>query len=92
MPLKELAKRVANYMHVYTLYSAVRPFGATIMMGSWTEDHGAEVRAVFPKLFELADQETLKKIWRTKKLIKNFPRTITSIFFLIPYSFINQMA
>jgi 20S proteasome subunit alpha 7 len=44
MPLKELAKRVANYMHVYTLYSAVRPFGATIMMGSWTEDHGAEVR------------------------------------------------
>jgi 20S proteasome subunit alpha 7 len=47
MPLKELAKRVANYMHVYTLYSAVRPFGATIMMGSWTEDHGAEVRKCF---------------------------------------------
>ena len=43
MPLKELAKRIANYMHVYTLYSAVRPFGATIMLGTWTQDHGAEV-------------------------------------------------
>ena len=43
MPLKELSKRIANYMHVYTLYSAVRPFGATVMLGSWTEDHGAEV-------------------------------------------------
>jgi 20S proteasome subunit alpha 7 len=43
MPLKELSKRVANYMHVYTLYSSIRPFGATIMLGSWSEDHGAEV-------------------------------------------------
>ena len=43
IPTKELSKRVANYMHAYTLYSAVRPFGATIMLGSWTKDHGSEV-------------------------------------------------
>ena len=43
MPTKELSKRVANYKHAYTLYSAVRPFGATIMLGSWTADHGSQV-------------------------------------------------
>jgi len=47
MPTKELSKRVANYMHAYTLYSAVRPFGATIMLGSWTADHGSQVKYTF---------------------------------------------
>ena len=27
--------RVSTYMHAYTLYSSIRPFGATIMLGSW---------------------------------------------------------
>jgi len=35
---------VANYMHAYTLYSAVRPFGATIILGSWDK----QVRFLLP--------------------------------------------
>jgi 20S proteasome subunit alpha 7 len=48
IPLKELSKRTANYMHAYTLYSAVRPFGATIMLGTWTEAHGPELYCIEP--------------------------------------------
>jgi hypothetical protein len=35
---------------------------------------------VFPKLFELADQETMKKNLADQKVEKKFPRTITSNF------------
>merc|ERR1712168_1326014 len=36
------------YMHAYTLYSAVRPYGATIMLGSWTETAGPKLFCVEP--------------------------------------------
>ena len=32
------------YMHAYTLYSAVRPFGANVMLGTYSEQDGAQVR------------------------------------------------
>merc|ERR1719506_3259512 len=35
-------------MHAYTLYSAVRPFGATIMLGSWTEVAGPKLFCIEP--------------------------------------------
>ncbi|TKC45847.1 hypothetical protein EI555_000958, partial [Monodon monoceros] len=35
IPLKHLADRVAMYVHAYTLYSAVRPFGYSFMLGSY---------------------------------------------------------
>merc|ERR1712020_806984 len=44
VPTEFLANRISMYMHAYTLYSAVRPYGSTIMLGSWTEIAG-------PKLF-----------------------------------------
>lgn len=59
IPLKELSKRTANYMHAYTLYSAVRPFGATIMLGTWTEAHGPEVFQM-NKLNLIFDHESLE--------------------------------
>ena len=43
IPLKYLADRVAGYMHAYTLYSAVRPFGSVVMIGSYTETEGPQV-------------------------------------------------
>ena len=43
VPLKYLTDRVAMYMHAYTLYSAIRPFGNTIMMSSYTEEDGPQV-------------------------------------------------
>ncbi|XP_054710724.1 proteasome subunit alpha type-3-like [Uloborus diversus] len=38
VPLKYLKERVAMYMHAYTLYSSVRPFGASVIMGAYEFD------------------------------------------------------
>lgn len=38
IPPKYLAERVAMYMHAYTLYSSVRPFGASVLIASYFED------------------------------------------------------
>ena len=32
---QHLMNRVSGFMHVYTLYSAVRPFGCSLIMGSY---------------------------------------------------------
>lgn len=48
IPCKDLAERVAMYMHAYTLYSAVRPFGANIMLGSWDAVEGSKLYSVEP--------------------------------------------
>ena len=33
--VQHLMNRVSSFMHVYTLYSAVRPFGCSLVMGSY---------------------------------------------------------
>lgn len=38
IPLKFLTDRVAMYMHAYTLYSAVRPFGCGVLLGACEAD------------------------------------------------------
>ncbi len=43
IPLKYLVDRVSMYMHAYTLYSAIRPFGTNIMLGTYTKEEGAQV-------------------------------------------------
>jgi len=48
VPLPQLCQRVSGYMHAYTLYSSVRPFGATGMFGSWSQDRGAELYCLEP--------------------------------------------
>ncbi len=46
IPVQHLADRVANYVHTYTLYSFVRPFGTTAMLGSYTETEGPELYCI----------------------------------------------
>merc|ERR1711953_202973 len=46
IPVKYLTDRVSNYVHAYTLYSALRPFGTTIMMGSYTDIDGPELYCI----------------------------------------------
>ena len=46
IPVKYLTDRVSNYVHAYTLYSALRPFGTTIMMGSYTDIEGPELYCI----------------------------------------------
>ncbi|XP_023015995.1 proteasome alpha7 subunit [Leptinotarsa decemlineata] len=38
IPLKYLNDRVSMYMHAYTLYSAVRPYGCSVILASYDED------------------------------------------------------
>ncbi len=33
-----LTERVSMYVHAYTLYSSVRPFGSSLLVGSWEDD------------------------------------------------------
>lgn len=47
IPLKYLVDRVAMYMHAYTLYSAVRPFGCSVMMAAYEAD-GPQLYMVDP--------------------------------------------
>ncbi|VCW74077.1 unnamed protein product [Gulo gulo] len=42
-PLQCLADRVAMYIHAYTPYSAVRPFGSGFMLGSYSVNDGAQL-------------------------------------------------
>jgi len=48
IPLKFLSDRVAMYMHAYTLYSAVRPFGCSVALGSYDEVDGPQLYMVDP--------------------------------------------
>lgn len=38
IPLKYLNERVSMYMHAYTLYSAVRPYGCSVILGAYEHD------------------------------------------------------
>ena len=38
IPPKFLTERVAMYMHAYTLYSSIRPFGASVLIASYFEN------------------------------------------------------
>lgn len=48
IPLRILNDRISNYFHAYTLYSAVRPFGVSIILASYTEKNGAEMYMIDP--------------------------------------------
>jgi len=48
IPSSFLCDRVANYMHLFTLYWHVRPFGASALIGSYTKDDGAELYLAEP--------------------------------------------
>jgi len=48
IPLKSLNDRVSMYMHAYTLYSAVRPFGSSVIVGSYDEIDGPGIYVIEP--------------------------------------------
>lgn len=35
-------------MHAYTLYSAVRPYGCSVILASWDKDDGPEMYMIDP--------------------------------------------
>jgi 20S proteasome subunit alpha 7 len=48
IPLKILNDRLSSYFHAYTLYSAVRPFGVSVVLASWTKENGPEMYMIDP--------------------------------------------
>lgn len=48
IPLKQLNDRLASYLHAYTLYSAVRPFGVSIIIAAWSPEDGPEMYMIDP--------------------------------------------
>lgn len=48
IPLKVLNERLSNFIHAYTLYSAVRPFGVSIVLASYDKHDGAEMYMIEP--------------------------------------------
>ncbi|XP_058795733.1 proteasome subunit alpha type-3 [Phymastichus coffea] len=47
IPLKYLNDRISMYMHAYTLYSSVRPYGCSIILSSY-EDNTPEIYMIDP--------------------------------------------
>lgn len=48
IPLKQLNDRLSSYLHAYTLYSAVRPFGVSVIIAAWTPENGPEMYMIDP--------------------------------------------
>jgi len=48
IPVKYLADKVAGYVHAYTLYSAYRPFGCSVLLSSYEKVDGPELFMIEP--------------------------------------------
>jgi 20S proteasome subunit alpha 7 len=48
IPLKTLTERVGKYMHYFTVYSSLRPFGVSILLGTWNERDGPKLHEIDP--------------------------------------------
>ncbi|KAL0266778.1 UNVERIFIED_CONTAM: hypothetical protein PYX00_009230 [Menopon gallinae] len=48
IPVKALNDRLSMYVHAYTLYSAVRPFGCTVILSSYSKETGPEMYMIDP--------------------------------------------
>lgn len=48
IPLETLNDRISSYIHAYTLYSAVRPFGVSVILAACTPARGPEMYMIEP--------------------------------------------
>lgn len=48
IPLKHLTNRVSMFIHAYTLYSSVRPFGVSCLLGSYDPVDGPQMFVIDP--------------------------------------------
>lgn len=59
IPLKVLNDRLSNFIHAYTLYSAVRPFGVSIILAACDPHTGPELYMIEPSGQSYVSDETL---------------------------------
>ena len=48
IPLSKCLERVCSYMQFHTITDLLRPFGSVLMIGSWSEEKGAELHCLEP--------------------------------------------
>lgn len=48
IPLRHLVDRVSMYVHAHTLYSSVRPFGVSAILGSYNQQEGPQMYLIDP--------------------------------------------
>jgi len=48
IPVRYLSDRIAGYIHAYTLYSAYRPFGCSVLLSSYDKVDGSELFMIEP--------------------------------------------
>jgi len=48
IPCKVLADRLSMYMHAYTLYSFVRPYGCSVVLSSYDKNDGPQMFSIEP--------------------------------------------
>ncbi|XP_064622372.1 proteasome subunit alpha type-3-like [Lineus longissimus] len=48
VPLKQLTNRLSMFVHAYTLYSSVRPFGVSAMLSSYSKETGPQLYVLDP--------------------------------------------
>lgn len=48
IPIKVLNDRISSFIHAYTLYSAVRPFGISIILASYSPETGPQMYMIEP--------------------------------------------
>lgn len=65
IPIKILNDRISSYMHAYTLFSAVRPFGASVILSSWTEESGPEMYTIEPSGVSCVSFYPFYKVYRS---------------------------
>ncbi len=46
--VQHLVDRVSGFMHIFTLYGAVRPFGSSLMFGSYNKEDGPQLYLAEP--------------------------------------------
>lgn len=57
------------YMHAYTLYSAVRPFGCSVILSTYTEEDGPDMYMIDPSGVSYVSTSTILYLKLKKKKI-----------------------
>lgn len=48
IPLKSLTERLGKYMHYFTVYGSLRPFGVSVLLGTWDSVNGSKLMEIDP--------------------------------------------
>uniref|UniRef100_A0A8D0D0Z9 Proteasome subunit alpha type n=1 Tax=Sander lucioperca TaxID=283035 RepID=A0A8D0D0Z9_SANLU len=83
IPLKHLSDRVAMYVHAYTLYSAVRPFGCSFILGSYDKDDGPQLYMVDPSGISHVSTHTHARTHMKEMTCREIVKEVAKIIYIV---------